>query len=526
LTLLNCSSALRSAWADDEIPQELIPDPEGELKLFDAAGHEVDYRKINRLTDPYNQNILKGDFPIDGKHLYFVFNGISDATYISGRSFIPVVNNNFNNSFDFFDNVTTSIEFFSGTTAVFEPKRWDFKITPVFNFNDIPSPPAGQAGFVNEPFVGFQEAFVNVKLADLSPFFDTLNVQGGIFGVKNDFEGFIYNDQNRSAQMTATLDANQVQPAVFFSDRVFKDAVSALNTGIRRNDEVAGFNYVLNDIKPGLDLNLIYTHNNDTQLGLVKVNKINPNEALNVNYLGAAVQGVAGRFDLSAGAYWAFGQDQNAFLTGAPENINSGMGFIKLDYPINFWKPHVALLVCTGQSQVNANNQASGWDSINDATNFFGGQFSFFEGNNIVGNFVNPKGQNKAVFLSRANSVIPSIRNGNQTSNFVNPGLVAFNAGVDVQLHPKVTLFTNYNAFSFQQNPGTFAVIDPALPGEMGQNICTEASFGFFIRPGLADDFEINTGVCFTTFDPSLAHAIFGNNQSVTSYILRLTTTY
>ena len=59
----------RHAWADD-IPQELIPDPQGELKLFDAAGNQVDYKKLNKITDPYNQNISsKGDFPIDGKHL-------------------------------------------------------------------------------------------------------------------------------------------------------------------------------------------------------------------------------------------------------------------------------------------------------------------------------------------------------------------------------------------------------------------------------------------------------------------------
>ena len=72
------------------------------------------------------------------------------------------------------------------------------------------------------PFIGFQEAFGAVKLADLSPFFDAATVQFGIFGIKNDFEGFIYNDQNRSANLFATLNANETAPNLFYADRVLQ----------------------------------------------------------------------------------------------------------------------------------------------------------------------------------------------------------------------------------------------------------------------------------------------------------------
>jgi hypothetical protein len=505
--------AARTAWADD-IPQELIPDPQGELKLFDAAGNQVDYKKLNKITDPYNQNILKGDFPIDGKHLYFVFNGIEDANYVTGRTFL-LNQNNFNNNF--FDNVTTSIEFFSGTTQVFEPKRWDFKLTPVFGFDNALNG-LDNNGVVT-PFIGFQEAFGAVKLADLSPFFDAATIQFGIFGVKNDFEGFIYNDQNRSANLFATLNANETAPNLFYADRVFKDAVTALNTGVPRNDRVGGFNYVINDVRPGLDLNLIAANNQDTQLGEIK-NKFNPNASVAATYLGAAVQGVLGRFDVSAGATYVTGRDGNNFLTHQPGDIEAGMGFIKMDYPINYWKPHAAYLWCSGNNDNNSGKE-TGYDSINDGTNFFGGQFSFFEGNNIAGTF-----NGKNVFLVRANSVIPSLRNGNQTSNFVNPGLVATNFGVDVQLHPKVVLTTNYNSFSFQSNTSAFGAIDPKLPALLNNHIADEFNFGLTIRPGLADDFIINTGVSFTSFDSGLANAIFQGNGNVTSFLLRLTTTY
>jgi len=507
--------AARTAWAED-IPDELIPDPTGELKLFDAAGNQVDYSKLNKITDPYNQNILKGDFPIDGKHLYFVFNGIQDANFITGRSFLgtTVQQNAALNNFDFtlFDNVTTSIEFFSGTTAVQEPKRWDFVLTPVFNWNNA-------NGDNNQPFVGFQNAFGAVKLADLSPFFDAATAQFGIFAIKNDFEGFIYNDQNRHGEVFATLNANETAMDVFYADRVLKDAVSGLNTGNRRNDEVGGLNYQINDIRPGLDLNLEYTNNQDTQLGEIK-NKFNPNAAVSANYMGAAIQGVLGRFDISAGATYVTGRDGNNILTHEPGDIEAGMGFIKMDYPINFLKPHAAYLWASGNNDPTSGKE-TGYDSINDGTNFFGGQFSFFEGNNIAGTF-----DGKNVFLVRANSVIPSLRNGNQTSNFVNPGLIATNFGIDVQVHPKVVLTTNYNSFSFQSNTSSFGLIDAKLPALLNNHIADEFNFGFTIRPGLADDFQIQTGVSFTSFDAGLANAIFGGQGNVTSFLLRVTTTY
>lgn len=520
-------AAAKTAWADD-IPQEVFPDPQGELQLFDAAGNPVDYRKLNKITDPYNQNVLKGDFPIDGKHLYFNLNLVNDATWITGRTFLQnaATGNAAVNQFDFpfFNNVTTGFEFFEGTTQVFEPKRWDVKFTPVFNYNEA-------LGNNFQPFLGYQEAFLAVKLADLSPFFDFAQVQLGVQGIKNDFEGFVYNDQNLAGQINGTLNANETNFALFYADRVFKDVASGLNTGIfntgiqdaqqgLRNDQVSGLNYVIRDIRPGLDLNLLYANNRDTQLGAVKANKLNPNAGVNANYFGAAVQGVIGRLDVSSGAYYVTGSDANNLLTGTPQSISAGMGFLKLDYPINFWKPHMAFLWASGDTNPG-DGTANGWDSINDASNFFGGQFSFFEGNNLPGVF-----NGKVVFLTRGNSVFPSLRNGNQPSNFVNPGLVAFNAGIDFQLHPKVTLFTNYNSFSVQSNTSTFGAIDPRLPALLSNHIADEFNFGLFIRPGLADDFVINTGVSFTSFDPSYANALYGGNGNVASFILRLTTTY
>jgi hypothetical protein len=187
----------------------------------------------------------------------------------------------------------------------------------------------------------------------------------------------------------------------------------------------------------------------------------------------------------------------------------------------------MAFMIMSGDPNTHSGT-ATGWDSINDASNFFGGQFSFFEGQNIVATNAAIKGL-AGLQLARANSVTPSFRNGNQPSNFVNPGLVAFNAGVDVQLHPKVALTTNYNVFQFQQNPSSvLSTAVPALAGtNFGTNIGQEFNMGFFIRPGLADDFVINTGIAWFNFDPLLGSTFFGsNNTSQTMVLIRFTTTY
>ena len=47
---------------------------------------------------------------------------------------------------------------------------------------------------------------------------------------------------------------------------------------------MGGFNYIIRDVRPGLDLNLIAANNQDTQLGEIK-NKFNPNAAVAGTYV-------------------------------------------------------------------------------------------------------------------------------------------------------------------------------------------------------------------------------------------------
>ncbi|MCG8605712.1 hypothetical protein MJD09_12035, partial [bacterium] len=75
---------------------------------------------VPSYIDPYNQNPIKGDFPIFGNNTFMVLTGLYTPKGIFTSQ--ENVDSQFNND------VLTSLELFKGTT-VFEPKRWSLKVT-------------------------------------------------------------------------------------------------------------------------------------------------------------------------------------------------------------------------------------------------------------------------------------------------------------------------------------------------------------------------------------------------------------
>ena len=53
-------------------------------RIADTTGTDSPYEP-GRLTDPYAQNVLKGDYPILGQNVFFVFTAISDTLFESRR---------------------------------------------------------------------------------------------------------------------------------------------------------------------------------------------------------------------------------------------------------------------------------------------------------------------------------------------------------------------------------------------------------------------------------------------------------
>src|SRR5206468_10506188 len=121
------------------------------------------------------------------------------------------------------------------------------------------------------------------------------------------------------------------------------------------------------------------------------------------------------------------------------QEISAGMAFVQVAYPIDYFNPRFALAYATGDSKPN-DGQAKGFDSVFDNTAFAGGQFSYLFGEKIqLGNTT----------VLRGNSVFPSLRGANATSQFVNPGVLALNPGVDMTLTSKTLFEANYNYVRF-----------------------------------------------------------------------------
>src|SRR5690349_9432730 len=97
----------------------------------------------------------------------------------------------------------------------------------------------------------------------------------------------------------------------------------------------------------------------------------------------------------------------------------------------------------SGDSNPN-DEEAHGFDTIFDNPAFAGGQFSFWNRQQIKLFGVN---------LVQRLSLVPDLRSSKfqGQSNFVNPGLHLFNLGADFDLTPKTKLISNVNFLWFDQ---------------------------------------------------------------------------
>jgi hypothetical protein len=117
-----------------------------------------------------------------------------------------------------------------------------------------------------------------------------------------------------------------------------------------------------------------------------------------------------------------------------------------VEYPLDYVKFRLGYTYTSGDNNPNDKTD-HGFDSISDAVQLFGGPISYFVGENI---------KFGAGDLNRANSFLPTFRNGNQQANYVNPGLQLMNAGMDVIFSPRIQLALNENYMRFNDT-GSFA---------------------------------------------------------------------
>lgn len=452
--------------------------------------------------DPYNQNVLKGDYPIIGQHTFLRLTATSD-TIVEARE-VPTGTTPFEsterpfeeeffgrpNQRNVMQNFLLTFDLFHGDTS-FKPVDWRVVLTPVFNINlldvdelAVVNPDVRKGLSRGRTFTALQEYFVETKLTDLSPDYDFLSLRVGSQPFVSDFRGLIFADVNRGIRLFGTRHANRDQFNLVWFYQAEKDTNSELNTFRDRHQDVVIFNYYRQDfIWPGYTAQVSVHYNHDKPSFLFDRNNflVRPDPVgvfqphnINVFYLGWAGDGHINRFNVNHAFYWAFGRDSQNPIANCPQDINAQMAALELSYDRDWARFRASFLWASGDANPN-NSHATGFDAILQNPNFAGGQFSFW--------------QRQAVRLFGVNlvnreSLLPDLRSSKiqGQTNFVNPGLFLFNLGVDFDLTPKLRMINNVNFLWFEET----AVLETFVyQSSINQSIGTDVSTGFEYRPFL-----------------------------------------
>ncbi len=455
---------------------------------------------LGRWFDPYNLNVLKGDYPIIGQHTFLNLTGaflsvsearqIPTATTPFESTARPFQNEFFGRPNQFFTTNFTSLsaDLFHGDAA-FKPVDWRIKATGVFNFNylsveelAVVSPDVRKGLTRGRTWFALQELFAEVKLADMSTEYDFLSVRVGSQPFTSDFRAFIYSDTNNMVRMFGTQQGNREQYNFVFTNQLEKDTFSGLNTFHDRRQNVYIANYYLQDsIFPGYTTSASVHFNDDRRSTLYDragfLVRPDPTgvfqpHAVQTAYLGLAGDGHIGRFNVSNAFYWVVGRDSLNPIANQQQEVSAHFAAVEVSYDRDWARFRLSGLYSSGDGNPN-NGKATGFDAILSNPNFAGGEFSYWQRQGIPLFGVN---------LANRNNLIPNLRSSQiqGQANYVNPGIWIVNAGLDLDITPKFRLVNNANFLWFDKTAvlETFA-FQPNIDREIG----TDLSTGLEYRP-------------------------------------------
>jgi hypothetical protein len=450
--------------------------------------------------DPYNQNVLKGDYPIIGQNTFLEIT-VSNFNISEGHN-VPTATTPFESTArpgerEFFGRseqlflqnfLSVSVDLFHGD-ASFKPADWRVKATPIFNVNyldvdelAVVNPDVSQGTARGRTYLALEEWFLEAKLADLSPDYDFMSVRAGSQPFTSDFRGFIFSDTNRGIRLFGTRNANRDQFNLIYLRQQDKDTNSTLNTFYDRGQDIVIANYYRQDfLFPGYTGEFSFHYNHDLPTfhfnnnnNLVRPDPVGtfPTHELNVFYLGFAGDGHIGPVNVSNAFYWALGNDSRNPLSGIRESIDAQMAALELSYDQDWVRFRTSYFYASGDRDIR-NSHATGFDAIFDNPNFAGGQFSYWQRQAI---------QLFGTNLTNRGSLLPDLRASKiqGQSNFVNPGVDLINAGVDFELTQKLRLINNVNFLWFDE---TEVLQQFVYQNNIHHSIGTDLSTGVEYRP-------------------------------------------
>lgn len=487
-----------------------------------GTGYEAPYTH-GRWWDPFNQNILKGDYPLFGQHVFFTFTATSETVVEGRRLYVPsnvsaadpLSEPFFGRGGQFFlnQNFILSATLFHGDTA-FKPVDWQVKVTPVINLNYLAT---RETGLVNidvrrgttrfDSHFAFQELFGEVKLADVSPKYDFVSLRVGIQPFISDFRGFVFVDNQPGIRFFGNWASNLYQWNVAAFTLLEKDTNSRLNTVfesrhqyvvianlyrqdfIKRGYTIQGSIHYSDDHAGRSDENGLHFDRNGFLVRPAAIGSFTPHN-LKIGYLGMAGDGHIGRLNISHAFYQALGQDDRNPIAGRPIRVNAQMIAAELSVDRDWLRLKGSFFFSSGDSRP-LDDRGRGFDSIIDAPNFAGGIFGFFNRQGIRLTGTN-------VVLVDRESLLPSLRSSKDEgqANFVNPGLFLFHIGADAELTPKLRGFANVSVLRFHRTEPLELVLFQA---PIRHGIGVDYGLGVLYRPPLTENIVITAGASALT---------------------------
>jgi hypothetical protein len=502
--------------------------------------------ELGDIRDPFNQNVLKGDFPIIGQHTFL--NVTATSLSVIEARMIPTATTPFEstarpfqdeffgrpNQFFYSQFFFLSADLFHGDAA-FKPVDWRLKITPAFDVNylsveelGIVSPDVRKGTTRARTWLALQEWFGEVKLADLSPEYDFISLRVGSQPFNSDFRGFIFADTNRAVRLVGTLNGNRDQFNLIYFDMQEKDTNSGLNTFEDRHQNVAIANWYHQDfIWPGYTIQGSVHYDNDGPSTRYDKNNflVRPDPAgvftphrVEAVYLGLAGDGHIERYNITHALYYALGHDSRNPIANTPQDISAVLAALELSYDRDWARFRVSGFWSSGDGDVN-NRHATGFDGILDQVNFAGSEFSYF-GRQGIPLFGVQTVQRQSLFPDLRSSKIQG------QANFVNPGLWLVNLGLDLEVTPKLRVINNANFMWFDKTN----VLETFLfQNNIDREIGVDLSVGVEYRPLLSNNVIVTCGAA--TLLPAsgfkqIYNRLTGHTNPLAAAFVELTLTY
>ena len=489
-------------------PTEQVPIPD-RWRLIQSLGLVKE-----NLLDPYNQNTLKGDRPIDRAKVpwlpikeddwFFVANLISDSVYEPRTFPIPVGvqttedpdrNDVFGNDFSqvFSQTFIAGFALLKGSTT-FKPPVIEYRVTLAYNVNYV-DVPERRVLFVEpsrpshrlDDFLGVQEAFVDYHFSQFdNDRFDFISIRAGIQPFQSDFRGFLFNDQQLGVRLFGSRDNNRFQFNLGAFWRLEKDTNSGLNdvTQAPRDDFVFVANAYRQDfLIPALtsQITVVYNRNRESDDIEIDDNGFPVRPALlgtlrgreyDAFYLGYNLDGRIGRVNLTGSFYWALGEDRNSFLTDRPADINAQFAALEASYDKDWMRFRLSAAYASGDSDPYDDTEG-GFDAIFENPVFAGADTSYW-----IRQTIPFAGGGRVISVNGRNGLLNSLRSSKEQgqSNFNNPGLMLIGAGADFDLTPEFRLTANANHLWFE-NTSVLEVLrnEGSIPREIGFDLSASA---------------------------------------------------